>query len=296
MLNLLPTDSFLNELRQRPGLIPVSINTAAQSIEWMDLEKYHFYEGFFHRSVKMFNVLKGGNVFTCTTSISILLDDNILTDYVYPTAFIFHAGRCGSTLLAKILARAQGNLVLSEPDSLNNIITLLNRGEFGLSETDNKTAYRNLVLAIARRRDALYQNTIIKFTSYNIHIFDFIHTVFPDVPAIFLTRDIDQIVKSCKNNMPGWLHTSNQAFIQLLTGCADFDIESIIKSFVNKAANCPIEALKHIAYNDLTPGNLPSVLKFLNISMDDKNMDLMKKQFLYDAKKDGTRKIFQPKP
>jgi len=294
MQNYTPLDFFFNELRQRPGLIPVSIDVATNSIQWMDLEKYHFYEGFFHRSVKMFTALKRGDVFTCTTSTDVLLNDNIITDYVYPTAFIFHAGRCGSTLLAKVLARVQDNLIISEPDPLNNIHLLFNQGEFGQSGSEHKTAYRNLILAMARRRVSSHQNVIVKFTSYNIRFFDFIHAVFPDVPAIFLTRDVDQIVKSCKKSRPGWLDSNNPEFVQLLADGADSDIENIVRGFINKAANCPSEALKHVAYNDLTPDNLPSILGLLNVKANDKNMELMKTQFLYDSKKDVNRKVFQP--
>ena len=87
----------------------------------MDLDGYHCYEGFFHQSlVSYLSLLKANPPYRVRTPVNILSDVQI-PDAIHPTAFIFHAGRCGSTLLAKVLARSRANLVLSEVAAHNEV-------------------------------------------------------------------------------------------------------------------------------------------------------------------------------
>ncbi len=48
------------ELNNHRGLIPVDLDIENRLVRWMDLESYHFYEGFFHKSLDMFAALKSG--------------------------------------------------------------------------------------------------------------------------------------------------------------------------------------------------------------------------------------------
>ncbi|MGZ3872329.1 MAG: hypothetical protein ACXVJD_05405 [Mucilaginibacter sp.] len=273
----LENTSLLNELQQRKGLIPVGIDTEKQQLTWTDLGLYHCYEGFFRKSIQVYSSLKT-DITSFTTQLDILEDDRIAGDYIYPTGFIFHAGHCGSTALAKSLARSRENLVLSEPAPLSQILTVFD-ADGGQAASKNKHIYRNLVLAMCRRRVPTHRHAFIKFTSHNIHYFELIHSAFPDVPAIFLSRDAPGIVASFRRQPPGWLRDG-------------MDLEEKIKEFLAKANSISSRALKHIDHAAVTAENLSMILNYFKVNPHETALDLMKSQFTYDAKVEFNRKKF----
>ncbi|MFM7022564.1 MAG: hypothetical protein ACKOXB_06260 [Flavobacteriales bacterium] len=278
---------FLEEVRKRKGLIPASIDIAAQSITWRDFGKYHFYEGFFSQSLRYFEALSKGDIFSCTTHLDVLEDDYLLDDTIHPSGFIFHSGRCGSTLMSKVLATSKKNVVISESEPHNDILHLLANSEGKIDCTEkNKKIYRNLVLAMGRKRSENYQHHFIKFTSYNILFFDFIHAALPDVPAIFISRDTEEIMQSFHKNPPGWLNTENE-FLQRITNSTD--ARKIIEKFISSATLYDNELLHKVDYKMLRAEHLPQLLQYLKYSPDAGEIETMKKQFLFDSK---TGKIF----
>ena len=272
---------LINELKTRSGLMPIGMDDEKGMLTWMDMGKYHFYEGFFHKSLDMYNALNNKAVNLFTTSLDILDDDSIVTNFVYPSGFIFHAGRCGSTLISKSLARSREHLVISEASVLNHILDPVNQNTGSFSETD-KHRYRNLVLAMCRRRLPAYKHSFIKFTSNNIHFFEFIHSVFPDVPAIFLTRNVSEIVSSFRRARPKWLKAD--------AGTTYFD--DIVRGFIQHALTISPDALKHIDYRMLTAENLPIILAYFGVNVDEVQLKLMQSQFAYDSKVELNRKLF----
>jgi hypothetical protein len=282
----LSQNELINALKDHQGLIPVGIGS--DRTLWMDLGEYHFYEGFFHRSLDVFHALKKGKVFSFTTDITVLEDQRILTEYIYPSGFIFHAGRCGSTVLAKVLARSTGNLVISEAGPHNLIWRSLGKNTGTVPEINegNKAIYRNLVLAMARKRVKEHRNHFIKFTSYNIHFFDFIRAVFPEVPAIFLTRDV---VSSFAARPPAWLTQPDPYIRGILAGAGStIGIKEAVEGFFEKAEG----KLPHMDYELLVPENLRDILAHFNLYPGEKELNLMRSQFLYDSKAEFNRKKF----
>lgn len=282
-------------LQRYRGLIPVSILVAEEKILWLDMEQYHFYEGFFHKSLDMFRALKQGRAVSFLTDTGVLEEEGILEEFIYPQGFIFHAGRCGSTMLAKALARPQENLVISEARPHNSIWKILTReGRVPLEMNGkNMTIYRNLLLAMARRRRSAHKRFFIKFTSFNIRFFDFIHSVFPDVPALFLKRDIPAILASWEKSLPGWLERDNPRALQMLTGSDTPDLKAIIEGFMQKAEAYPAAMLKHIGYEMLKPAHLGLILSYMNYEPNAAQLALMQSQFSYDSKVEFNRKRFK---
>jgi len=111
---------------------------------------------------------------------------------------IFNTGRCGSTLLAKVLARSRKNLVLSEAAPHNEVWQCLSEGPEGM------TLYRNLLLAMGRTRGTNCEAHIIKFTSVSMVHFDFIRAAFPGVPALFLFREPRAVLSSYARRSFPW--------------------------------------------------------------------------------------------
>jgi hypothetical protein len=113
---------------------------------------------------------------------------------VAPTAFIFHASRCGSTLMSQMLAALPSHIVVSEPPMLD---TLLRAHYFvaGLAERDQIAYVRALVIALAQPR---YGETefAIKLDAWDIFDLPLLRKAFPDTPWIFLYRDPLEIAVS----------------------------------------------------------------------------------------------------
>jgi hypothetical protein len=296
-------ENLFDELKLRPGLIPVSIDAENGRLNWLDAEKYHFYEGFFNQSLRMFSALKKGNLFEFTTDLTVLEDNRILTDYVRPSGFIFHAGRSGSTLLAKILARTRRNLVISEAAPQNQIWEFLaaDGEKFPEKSERNKRIYKNLLLAMARKRVAAHEKHFIKFTSFNIRFFDFIKSVFPDVPSVFLYREPKRILASLNKKPAAWSDLKNQESVKFLLGVSPEKATTgfaaqAIESFFTVALRHGSGKLKYLNFDKLNRENLPIVFKFFNVEAEESELKLMQSEFNFYSKSDFNKKKFSGSP
>jgi hypothetical protein len=125
------------------------------------------------------------------TPLAFLNDPTLPANAMEPTGLIFHASRCGSTLLAKVIARSQANMVFGEADPHNQIWRYI-----AASPSVPELLVRNIILQTGRRRLPTYQAHIVKFTSLNVLQFPTIHAAFPGVPKLFLFRTPSQILAS----------------------------------------------------------------------------------------------------
>lgn len=114
--------------------------------------------------------------------------------------FIYSVGRCGSTLLSRIFAQADGVLSLSEPDVFSQLVALRNRDR---SRDPEIAKLLKLCVGLIckptaqdRRTSANSATCVIKFRSYGIELADLLHEVFPKAKAIFLYRNARSVVKS----------------------------------------------------------------------------------------------------
>lgn len=292
---------FLIESENRAGLIPVDLDTRRRRIKWMDLENYHFYEGFFHKSLKMFAALKGESPITeFTTDFDVLWDEKIFNGNISPTGFIFHAGRSGSTLLAKALARSRKNLVLSELSAHNKFwLAVTDEGAKNIDFSEqNAVFYKNLLLAAARRRLASHENCFIKFTSYNIFFYDFIRRAFPEVPAIFLYREPSAVLSSISRKPLDWTQIKDTPVRELLTKVSETEFLSlnaenylikVLGNLFSAGEKASGNLLKPFNYKDLKPENFASIQKIFNVRFPAREIGLMKSQFGYDSKTENKR-------
>jgi hypothetical protein len=291
----LSKEELIGKLGVCRGLIPVEIDVNKRDLIWRDLGGFHNYEGFFRTSLKTFAQLRSlgpaANQDDLHTDIDVLESTEILTENIYPSAFIFHAGRTGSTLLSKSLARSRSNLVFGEADIHNLIWGIFSNNwqsapVFGERE---KRQYKNLILAMGRRRLDFYKNHIIKFTSTNILQFNLIKSVFPDVPALFIYREPSAILRSFIRNAPAWasaktgpLKTFEGAFDPVQSQLEFY--QRTISLFFSAAMDTASPGLRFLNYDQLIASNLPVILGALKISAEGNAIKQMQDQFEYDSK------------
>ena len=285
----LSKEELIDALEKHVGLIPIKIDVKKKEIIWSDLGEYHFYESFFHKSLTVFNNLNKNRIITYSTDINLLLDKNLLKSYVYPSGFIFHLGRSGSTLLSKILARNRNHLVISEPAPLNQIWEILKDIKDINKIEEFKTIYQNLLLSILRHRLKSHKYSFIKFTSYNIHFFEYINALFPNVPAIFLYKKPNEVIASFAENPSGILNLPKKT-LEFFTGILNPNMELIIQKQLNEAFEIDESKLKKVKFESLIPENLKSLCQYFNVEINPKQLKTMITQFEFDSKVDFNNK------
>jgi hypothetical protein len=105
-----------------------------------------------------------------------------------PAGFIFHTSRCGSTLVAQVLASVPHHTVISEATILSSIIQRPAHA-LTMSLAQRAQLLRSVVNALAQPRTEQEGLCFIKFGAGSVRYLDLIRRAFPDVPAIFLYRD-----------------------------------------------------------------------------------------------------------
>jgi hypothetical protein len=99
--------------------------------------------------------------------------------------FIFHSGRCGSTLLVRMLQSFQDCLVISEPSLVNKFLLDSKR----MPRIDRVRTLRLILQSFSQTCSGREKKLFFKLTSFNTLDAELILEAFPDVPWIYLTRD-----------------------------------------------------------------------------------------------------------
>ncbi|MFQ5348062.1 MAG: hypothetical protein ACE5ED_09505, partial [Rhodothalassiaceae bacterium] len=180
-----------------PGLVPLAIDPAgAGTILWGDLGRHPFREWQFLYTVK--HLAERGEIGErLATGMEILDDEALFADSVPPSGFILHISRCGSTLLAKALARPAGNMMISQGGPLQRGFWAHITDDWrrpATAEAATLRRLRTLILAMTRRRRGDERRAFVKFISWNSLYIDLIAAAFPDVPSLFLYRDPVEVI------------------------------------------------------------------------------------------------------
>lgn len=107
-----------------------------------------------------------------------------------PAGFIFHLSRCGSTLISGCLSEMNSTSVLSESPVLTGVLL-----DTFLSVSEKKKILRNLINHQARLYAGRRQ-VIIKWNAWDIFLWPLIHSIYPQVPAVFLVRNPIEVLAS----------------------------------------------------------------------------------------------------
>ncbi len=275
------------QLSLRLGLIPTAMDESCTKVVWSDLGSYHCYEGFFHQSLAVCSGLSRSGLDHFTSNFSVTRFLKIPEPHLPPSGFVFHAGRCGSTLLAKVLSSSRSNLVFSEASPHNRVWCAL-KNSIGASIDD----YRALLCAMGRRRLLSYSSHVVKFTSFNIVQFldDIRAASFPGVPAIFLFREPNGVLDSYKQEPPRWIGRN------IGIGKTWDLAETALTDFFQAALSIRDSQFRCMDYASLTPRVLPSVLEFLHVTATKREVGRMAAEFSWDAKGGIMPRAFVPSP
>lgn len=163
-------------------------------LDWCWFGEQRLTRPFFRDDVDHALRLPFNQAFRRETDLQALLDWQAVSPGLPPTALIFHASRCGSTLMAQMLATLDDNIVLSEPPPLDN---LLRAHRLDPKATLHQPAWlAALVSAYGQRRQGNEQRLFIKLDAWNVFEAPLLLALYPEVPRVFLYRDPLEIVVS----------------------------------------------------------------------------------------------------
>ena len=302
-------DAALERLHACPGLIPVAIEPSNGGLLYLaDIGSHPLREWQFMYSIKKLAEDDAlGESFT--TGLELLSHRDLAPDGLSPNGFIFHVSRCGSTLLAKALARSPLNLVINQGGPLQRgfwaAVTDDWRKPIEASEC-NLQLFRNLVLLLARPRSATQKRSFFKFISWNVVYRDFVHAAFPRVPQLFLYREPVEVIASVRRETTAILQARGTGLASFLTGLTPAQESRL--SDIAYLAHCyaryfstALEAgergsLTPVNYRSLVvPDAFPRILGTgLGLVVDDEELSIMREQFRFYSKDDANQSGFKP--
>ena len=107
---------------------------------------------------------------------------------------IFHMSRCGSTLLARMLAAVPHHSVASEPEPLDAVLQWARSPGVGRDEAI--ATVRAMVAALGRHRVGEARRFFIKLDAWHTLSLPLLRAAFPDVPWVYLYRDPVEVLES----------------------------------------------------------------------------------------------------
>ncbi|WP_277222403.1 sulfotransferase family protein [Pseudomonas indica] len=193
-------DMSMEALRQNEtdfhGWLPIRIwpEQGHWWVDWCWFGSEVLCEPFFRDSVQKALRKPFNQALRRLTGIEALLDWQARSPAPAPRAFIHHASRCGSTLIAQLLTQLDSHTVLSEPPPLDAV---LRAHFFDPTSAPHQAAWtRALFCAYGQPRRGGDSELVIKLDAWNVFEADFLRALYPQTPAIFLYRDPLEIVVS----------------------------------------------------------------------------------------------------
>ncbi|MFZ0846541.1 MAG: hypothetical protein WAM62_12180 [Pseudolabrys sp.] len=258
------------------GWTPISFSAEPEpGLVWADLRAYRFDRPFFHRTLKQWR--EDGHGQTERTGLDGLnaLDSSPSLD---PSLIIFHAARCGSTLLTRLMGAIEGTVALSEPSILGHVL------DYSIGRPADCTVQeilRQTIRALGRVRFGDERLFVLKLSSTLTRFLPLFRRVYPDVPMVWLQRRPDEIVESELRAPGAWLGAK---------GKSDREVQQLA---VHQHAVVFLAAKTHVDdnmlvldYRDLPDAAWTKVAPFIGIAPSENDLLRMHDVVRYDAHSD----------
>ena len=160
------------------------VQAVGAAIDWAHFAGAPLSEPFFTETARRAAARPFNRLFRHVTRFSDFVENADAEGSLVPDGFIFHMSRCGSTLVAQMLAALPGSLVVSEAAPLDAALQLR-----------SADALRAMVAALGRRR-ADETRYFIKLDFAHALALPLFRAAFPETPWLFLYRDPVEVLVS----------------------------------------------------------------------------------------------------
>ena len=172
--------------------IRVRPNRGEPLVDWAIVEE-RFTDPFFEQTADRAMRRPFNRVFARSTTLDALRQLGAHEPPLAPNGFVFHMSRCGSTLVAQMLAALPASIVVSEAQPLDAIVALCRADR--LSENDAVLTLRGALSALGRPRLG-ERRLFVKFHASHVHELPMVAQAFPGVPWVFLFREPRAVLSS----------------------------------------------------------------------------------------------------
>jgi gluconate kinase len=180
-----------------PDFLPFAVRGAQRpfSVEFCHLGRERLTRSFFEDHLQPRMRLPFNQLLRPRCTLDALVDLAKERPGLPPTGFIFHMSRCGSTLLAQLLAALPENVVLSEAAPIDSVLQLGTR-DASVTDEDRVRWLQAMVSALGQPRAGGETRLFVKLDSWHTHFLPLIRRAFPSVPWIFLYREPLEVLVS----------------------------------------------------------------------------------------------------
>lgn len=177
------------------GAVPARLRFGPDGprVEWLPLDGAPFSEPFFDQTLSR---LRRATADTPFARRSTPVDALCAVAAGLPVAgLIFHVSRCGSTLLAQMLAALPRHVVVAEAPVIDDILRGTRRDP-DIGDEERIAWLRGAVAALGRRKTPAEERVFMKLDSWSIFDLPLVRRAFPGVPLLFLHRDPLEVLVS----------------------------------------------------------------------------------------------------
>lgn len=160
----------------------------ALHVGWLHFAAAPLIDPFFEGSMRQVRFRPFNRLFRFATPLDVFV--SCAEPAVQVDGLIFHMSRCGSTLVAQMLAALPDHIVVSEAPVLDTLIRRVASG------TAPASAIGAMMAALTRDRTGGCRRRFIKLDSWHICALPMLRRVLPDVPWVFLYRDPVEVLVS----------------------------------------------------------------------------------------------------
>lgn len=267
--------------------------------EWLYTGEKAFNELVSGTTINNFKALPENNVFQKNiTSLSRMLDWARKAEVTEPAAFIFHVSRCGSTMVARMLAACEENTVFSEVPFFDDILRILH-----VQKYEDGNLLKEVIKLYSLPKNSTAKKVFIKTDSWHIMYYAEIRKMFPQVPFILLYRNPAEVVRS--QNKSAGMHCIPQVIPPAFFGIQEEIITA--EDFYNypiKVTEKYLQAFTAIAakdknaylfnYNQGMVNIVEQIGKIANVIFTEDEWQRMKELLQYHSKLPGM--VFSPEP
>lgn len=189
--------------RLPPSAMPVSFDLGRRRVELLDLRGADFHEPFFHQTVERWR-RERPNALSLELDLDAFQALARLEPGRQPDGFIFHVGRCGSTLLANMLSALDRHLVIKESTAVNVLVNGLVSAPDEARRRERESLLVRALPFMLRPARGTERYLLFKLTSWNMCLSATMLRLFPNTPAAFLYRECCQTVASMLSEPSGW--------------------------------------------------------------------------------------------
>lgn len=262
------------------GWTPIRVG-AGGTVDWCRTEGIDFDDPFFDQTVERCLRHPARLLFRHETTMAELVERASVAPGLAPSGFVLHLSRCGSTLVARMLAALPSTLVLSEPGPLDTVL----RG-------GRAPEVRAMVAALGQPRRPAQRHLVVKLDAWAVLALPALLAAFPDVPVVVLHRDPVEVLVS-QLGRRGWHMVPGSLPPEVLgltpTGAAALPPEDYVAAVLGALCRAAVRHLPAgralvVGHRDLPGAVADAVARHFGIPCDDGDRRAMLAVAARDAK------------